>query len=61
MYTIPIAKQHNELLSNILLLLLARPIYLGICLVVHLNTHSSIYEQVEVCYWNWWRIDGSYL
>ena len=46
-YTTRIAKQHNELLSGILLLLLIRPMYLGICPDVHLNTHTSIYEQGE--------------
>ena len=37
---------NNELLINILLLLI-RPIYLGMCPGVHLNTHKSIYELGE--------------
>jgi len=47
-YTTRFAKEHNELLISILLLLLVRPIYLGMCHSVYLNTHTSIYEQVEV-------------
>ena len=46
-YTTRIAKQHNELLISILLLLLVRPIYLSMCPGVHLNTHTSIYKQGE--------------
>ena len=50
-YTTRIAKQQDELLISILLLLLVRPIYLSMSLGVHLNTYTSIYEQVEVYYW----------
>jgi len=44
MYAIRIARQHNELLINILLLLLIRPIYLSMCTGVHSIPHTSIYE-----------------
>jgi len=47
-YTAQLRKQHDELLISILLLLLARPIYLGMCPSIHLNTHPSIYEQDEL-------------
>ena len=36
---------------HLFLLLLVRPIYLGMCPGVHLNTHTSIYEQAEVGSW----------
>ena len=38
-YTTRIAKQHDELLINILLLLLSLPIYLGMCPSVPTHIH----------------------
>jgi len=43
-YSTRIAKQHDELLISILLLLSIQPIYQVMCPGVHLNTHASIYE-----------------
>ena len=36
--------QHNSYYLGILLLLLVRSLYLGMCPGVHLNTHTSIYK-----------------
>ena len=45
MYTIRVAKLHNELLINILLLLLVLPIYLSMCIGVYSIPHTSIYDK----------------
>jgi len=43
-YTTRIAKQHDELLFSILLLLFAQHIYVGMCSGIRSNPHTSIYE-----------------
>ena len=52
----PNCKTDNELLINILLLLLVRPIYLGMYPGVHLNAQTSIYELGEWLLENCWRL-----
>jgi len=43
-YKTQIAKQHDELLISILLLLLIIPIYLGMYTSIRSISHTSIYE-----------------